>query len=159
VQLVELLQFIHLRRPENDGFRIGVVISAWDIVLKVEKRKTPEKYYYHSCRDRGRVRTRYYGGGDIGALAADAFAARREQRLKDQERERAEVQRLVDFHHRLRQVDDDLKNAIELLLVAAGFYNDGLWRVRHEFAGSRLGLRRFRKRGIPGAAPAGKQRG
>lgn len=44
VQLVELLQFIDRRRPKKEGFRVAVVISAWDLVLKVEKRKTPEAW-------------------------------------------------------------------------------------------------------------------
>lgn len=44
VQLVALLQFVRRRRPPAAGLRVGVIISAWDVVQKVERRKTPEAW-------------------------------------------------------------------------------------------------------------------
>jgi hypothetical protein len=43
VQLVELLQFVQKRRRADGGFRVGVVVSAWDIV-KRQTRATPEEW-------------------------------------------------------------------------------------------------------------------
>jgi hypothetical protein len=42
VQLVELLQFMVGAKPELHGFRLAVVISAWDLVMKPPT--TPEKW-------------------------------------------------------------------------------------------------------------------
>jgi hypothetical protein len=45
VQLVELLQFIRRGKPAGvGGLRIAVIVSAWDLVLKVERRRTPETW-------------------------------------------------------------------------------------------------------------------
>jgi hypothetical protein len=42
VQLVELLQLIRWQKRAADGLRVGVIVSAWDLVDGVESRKSPE---------------------------------------------------------------------------------------------------------------------
>ncbi len=43
VQLVELLQFIGFDRERDDGVHLGVIVSAWDIVMK-QASNTPEDW-------------------------------------------------------------------------------------------------------------------
>ncbi len=118
-----------------------------------------KRYYYSSFREHGRVRKRYHGGGEAGQLAADAFEARKAERLRQRELERAEVTKLTAAHQHLRDVDNDLKDMIRALLIAGGlYYHHGHWRIRHEFGKSRQGLRKYRKERAPGSSRAGECR-
>ena len=44
VQLVELLQFVRWAKQGLSGFRLGVIISAWDVVMK-QGATTPDKWF------------------------------------------------------------------------------------------------------------------
>jgi hypothetical protein len=43
VQLVEFLQFLRWAKLELDGFRLAIIISAWDLLMK-QPRTTPDKW-------------------------------------------------------------------------------------------------------------------
>jgi len=90
VQLVELLQLIRMRQPQGADFRIGVIVSAWDIVLKLGK-MTPEAWletrlpllnqYLHASTDI--VPFRIYGVSAQGGELSEAQKIRKSHRSSD----------------------------------------------------------------------------
>lgn len=76
VQLVELLQFLRCVKQDLNRFRLGVVISAWDLVMK-QRTPTPDKWlqarlpmlFQFLTANCGSIPFRVYGvsaqGGDI----------------------------------------------------------------------------------------------
>ena len=76
VQLVEILQFMQRHKGDVSGFKLGVIISAWDVVMKQGK-STPDRWlqdrlpmlHQYLLAHRETVHSRIYGvsaqGGDI----------------------------------------------------------------------------------------------
>lgn len=81
VQLVELLQFVRWVKQGLSDFRLGVIVSAWDVVMKQGK-NTPEQWlqaqlpmlHQFLAANRESISSRVYGvsaqGGDIVKDAA-----------------------------------------------------------------------------------------
>ena len=88
------------------------------------------RYYYQAERDeRGKVRKRYVGRGEVAQLIAHADATRQRVRQKRREKDREELehmQRLIDASLELDEAVDAL---VKAQLVAGGLHrHKGEWR-------------------------------
>jgi hypothetical protein len=90
VQLVELLQFIRHRQPRGAALRIGIVVSAWDIVLDLQK-TTPDAWlakrlpllHQYIVANSDIVPFRIYGVSAQGGDLAEADKLRKSYRPSD----------------------------------------------------------------------------
>lgn len=89
-------------------------------------------YYYESVRVGKRVRTKYVGGGEFGALMASANGLIRAERERQRAAWRAERERVAAEDRPIAEWCRDVEALARLALEAGGFYRHdrGEWRRR-----------------------------
>jgi len=89
------------------------------------------RYYTRSRKVNGRVVREYYGCGEVGALAAQLDAVRRQEREHQRELWRIEMEEADAFDETIGKVCQLADIVARAAMVAAGFYcHRGEWRRR-----------------------------
>jgi hypothetical protein len=88
------------------------------------------RFYYRSARAGGRVKKVYCGGGNLGRVAAEVDARRREERQARLAALAAERGRLEEVLALLRRLDGECRLLTEAVLLVNGFHrpNRVAWR-------------------------------
>ena len=91
-------------------------------------------YYYRTVRDGGRVRSKYLGSAESGALFAQLDSLDREEREVKRAEERAERERAEAEDRAVAEWFDQVEVLAQAALVAAGYHQHkrGEWRKRRE---------------------------
>src|SRR5512135_2036632 len=87
------------------------------------------KYYYKSERVGGRIKSTYYGSGELASLVAILDAEAREEREAKRRRQRAERKRAEAEERAVAEWFDEVQAVADAAMVAAGFHKHrGQWR-------------------------------
>jgi hypothetical protein len=97
-----------------------------------EQRKGRGRYYTTSHRERGRVIREYFGGGELGQLAADLDYLARQTRLLDREVRAKELARIAAIEGPVARLSRAVDLAVTCELLVAGYHRHdrGPWRRR-----------------------------
>ena len=86
------------------------------------------RYYYRSERDGGRVKSTYFGAGEVGTLMAQMVAFERLDRLAERERLREERQESDAEATAVSEWFDGVQAVADAAMIAAGFHkHKGQW--------------------------------
>ncbi|MCO6045917.1 hypothetical protein NG895_18615 [Aeoliella sp. ICT_H6.2] len=91
------------------------------------------RYYTRSRKVNGRVMREYVGGGEMGAMAAELDALRREQREQERMLWKAEQEELAMFDEQVAKCCEYGEVIAAAAMTAAGFhFHRGEWRRRRD---------------------------
>jgi hypothetical protein len=89
------------------------------------------KYYYKQERERGRVKSTYFGAGESGSLMAAWVTLERLEKAAERERERQQREESDTEERAVSAWFDDVQAVADAVLIAAGFHkHKGQWRRR-----------------------------
>jgi len=87
------------------------------------------RYYYKSERERGRVKTTYFGAGESGLLISLLALQDRAEREAEREKRQAEKEEFETEEKAAAEWSDDVQAGADAAMIAAGFHNHkGQWR-------------------------------
>jgi hypothetical protein len=87
------------------------------------------RYFYKSEREGGRVKSTYFGAGEVSSLMAQWFALERLERAAQRERMREEREEADAEERAVSGWFDDVQAVADAAMVAAGFHkHKGQWR-------------------------------
>jgi hypothetical protein len=97
------------------------------------KRINGRLYYYKSVREGGRVRSRYFGGGESGSLMATIAAIDRSERQEEREAFRAEKEAADAEEAAIAEWFDRVSAVAVTAMLGAGFHkHKGQWRRKRQ---------------------------
>jgi hypothetical protein len=87
------------------------------------------RYYYRSERERGRVKSVYFGAGEDGRIMAELAAHERLERAADREQVREEREEADAEERAVSGWFDDVQAVADAAMIVAGFHkHKGQWR-------------------------------
>ena len=107
---------------EAGGRRERRVKTGWKTI-------NGHRYYYKSERERGRVKSTYFGAGEAGTLIAQMVVFDRLDRVAERERLREERQESDAEETAVSEWFDQVQAVADAAMVEAGFHqHKGQWR-------------------------------
>ncbi|MBU4460475.1 MAG: hypothetical protein KJ579_07905 [Verrucomicrobia bacterium] len=93
------------------------------------EKRGKQTYYYGKVRCGGRVRSEYWGRGEIARLTAEEVEDRATYRSVLRDIWRRQIDDLVETERRLALVDSALRDIVGAILIESGFHaHRGQWR-------------------------------
>jgi hypothetical protein len=87
------------------------------------------RYYYKSEREGNKVKSTYFGAGEVGTLMAEMVALERLERAADREELREQREEFMAEETVVSEWFDGVQAVADAAIIAAGFHkHKGQWR-------------------------------